>query len=426
MFENVKGKKLLVVGGAVIDLNIVNVAREMGAYVITVDRNTDYSKSPAKLASDEAWDIDCSDLEAVAEKRRLEHVDGIMAGYSEFRVLAASKISEMIGKPFYATSEQIEMTRSKRSFKDLCIRFGVPIAKDWCFGVPPTEEEKDRIEYPVIVKPTDYAGCKGITVCYNREQLEEAIQYALSLSQSKTIIIEDYLIGTELMAIYTIVDGKATLSMLNEKYISQDHKRISGLCDVVLTPSKYHDMYVETIDEKMKGFLNGIGAKNGVAFFQFIANQNGIRAFEMGYRINGNTDCMEIEKYNNINYLKMCISYSLTGSMGDDNLKDNPLFGKYLCSLLTYVHGGTVGTVSLGNLVNGDGIDDIFEYISVGKTVPENDTTEQKAVTVKISAPTLKEIAEKINHIYAEIQVNDVDGNNMLFKPFNTARLFES
>lgn len=425
MFEEVKGKKLVVIGGAVIDLNIVNVAHDMGAYVITTDRNTDYCKSPAKLASDEAWDIDYSDFDAVAEKCLKEKVDGLMAGYSEFRVLAAAKVSEMIGKPFYASSNQIEITRSKRTFKDLCIKYGVPVARDWCHGTPPTEDEKDKVEYPVIVKPTDYAGCKGITVCYDRVQLEEAIEYALSLSQSKTIIIEDYLIGTELMAIYTIVDGKATLSILNEKYISQDHERISGLCDVVLTPSKYHKLYMDSMDDKMKGFLKGIEAKNGVAFFQFIANKDGIRAFEMGYRINGNTDCMEIEKYNDINYLKMCISYSLTGSMGDDNAKDNPLFGKYLCSLLTYVHGGTVGSISLGDLQE-VGVDDVFEYISEGKVIPENDTTEQKAVTVKISAPSLESIAQKIERVYEEIKVADIYGNNMLFKPFDTKRLFEN
>ncbi len=423
MFEAVKGKKLLVIGGSVSDIYIVKAAKEMGAYVIAADRNTDYQLSPAKKIADEAWDIDYSDFALIAEKCRQEQIDGIMAGYSEFRVLAAAKISEMIGKPFYAKSEQIEMTRSKRIFKDLCIKYDVPIARDWCLGAPPTEEEKDRIEYPVIVKPTDYAGCKGITVCHDREQLDSAIAYALKLSESKTIIIEDYLVGTELMAIYTIVDGKATLSILNEKYISQDHERISGLCDVVLTPSKYHNQYVETMDDKMKGFLKGIGADNGVAFFQFIANKNSIRAFEMGYRINGNTDCIEIEKYNDINYLKMCISYSLTGTMGDDNSKDNPLFGRYLCSLLTYLHGGTIASITLGNLQD-VGVDAVFEHAAVGKTVPENDTTDQKAVTVKMSGESLEVIAEKIQSIYREIRILDTDGNNMMFKPFDTDRLF--
>ncbi len=425
MFENLKGKRLLVLGGSVSDMHIVNVAHEMGVYVVVADRNTDYTKSPAKKIADEAWDIDYSDINTIAEKCRQNSIEGVLAGYSEFRALAAARLSETLGLPFYASSEQIEMTRSKRTFKDLCVKFGVPIAKDYCFSKMITQKEKDAVEYPVIVKPTDYAGCKGITVCYNREQLDKAVEYALSLSESKTIIVEDYLIGTELMAIYTIVDGKATLSILNEKYISQDLGGNTGLCDVVITPSKYYDMYMKTTDDKIKAFLSGIKANNGVAFFQFIANQDGITAFEMGYRINGNTDCVEIEKYNNINYLKMLISYSLTGSMGDDNKKDNPVFGKYLCSLLTYAHAGTVGKIDYSHLTGHKGIESIFAHLSVGKAVSESGTTEQKAVTVKMSAPSLEEIAELIKYTYKNLSVTDINQNNMLFKPFDTSRLFK-
>lgn len=424
MYEEVRGKKLLVIGGDVNDINIINTAHEMGVYVISTDRNTDYDRSPAKKLADEAWDIDYGNPEAVAKKCIEENVDGVMAGYSEFRVLSAAKVAKLIGKPFYATEEQIELTRSKRTFKDLCMKFGVPIAKDYCYSYPITQEEKDNVKYPVIVKPTDYAGCKGISVCYNREQLEEAIELAVSLSASKTIIIEDYLSGTELMAIYTIVDGEISLSCLNEKYISQDHERISGLCDIVLTPSKYHEMYVRTTDEKTKGFLKGIGAQNGVAFFQFIANENAITAFEMGYRLNGNNDYKVIKRYNDINYMKMLISHSLTGKMGDDIRKDNPVFRQYLCTLLTYVHAGTVGNVEYSALDGAKGIDDIYPWVAPGKTIIEDGSTQQRGVSVKISADSLEEIAELIKFVQDHLSITDTDGNNMLFKPFDTNRLF--
>lgn len=424
MYENVKGKKLLVIGGDVNDINIINTAKEMGVYTISTDRNTNYAQSPAKEIADEAWDIDYGDVEAVAKKCIEENVDGVMAGYSEFRVLAAAKVSDLIGKPFYATAKQIEITRSKRTFKDLCVKFGVPIAKDYCYSFPVSDEEKNLIEYPVIVKPTDYAGCKGITVCYNRDQLDDAIELAVSLSESKTIIIEDCLVGTELMAIYTIVDGNATLSILNEKYISQDHDRISGLCDVVLSPSKYYDMYMKTTDEKMKTFLKGIEARNGVVFFQFIANDKSITAFEMGYRINGNNDYHVIEKYNNINYMKMLITYSLTGSMGDDNSKDNPIFEKYLCSLLTYIHAGTVGKIDFDKIIGHKGIGDIYNWTRIGKKVVEDGSTQQRGVTVKMSADTIEDIANLIEFTYDNLTIEDVNGKNMLFKPFDTKRLF--
>lgn len=425
MNANIKGKKLLVIGSQSSDINIMNSAHEIGAYVIAVDGNTNYAMNPGKLVADEAWDIDYSDIDAVARKCIEAGVDGVMAGYSEFRVLSAAKVSEKIGKPFYATSEQIEITRSKRKFKDLCVKYGVPIAKDYCFSYPMTQEEKESVRFPVIVKPTDYAGCKGITVCYNSEQLEEAIEYAAKLSVSKTIIVEDYLIGTELMAIYTIVNGTATLSCLNEKYISQDHERISGLCDVVLTPSKYYEKYISETDGLMKGFLKGIHAQNGVAFFQFIANDDGITAFEMGYRLNGNNDYKIIQKYNDINYMNMLISYSLTGEMGDDNEKDDPEFGECNCSLLMYVHGGTIGSIHYEALKTDSRVVDIFSWITEGKTITEDGSTQQHALTFKLVTKNIDEMAELIKYVYSKVSVTDVEGNNMLFKPFDTRRLFK-
>ena len=88
--------------------------------------------------------------------------------------------------------------------------------------------------------------------------------------------------------------------------------------------------------EKSKVLLRAIGAQNGVANFQFIANEGGIKAFEMGYRVNGNDDFKVIRKYNEIDFSKMLVSYSLTGKMGDTLVKDNPCFPQYSATLCLY------------------------------------------------------------------------------------------
>lgn len=423
--ERLKNKKLLIIGGTGAEnINIINAAHEMGVYCVVVDRNTDPKTTLAKQAADEAWDMDYSDVEALAEKCRECEIDGIMAGYSEPRVLVAAKTSQILGTPFYATPEQVELTRNKRTFKDYCIKYDIPTPTDYCHGTPPTEEEKDNIKYPVIVKPTDYGGRKGITICYNREQLDKAIEYALEFSFSDTIIIEEYLQGRELMAIYTIVDGKATLSCLNEKYLTESKNNTSALCNLVLNPSKHYDEYVETIDLKVKAFLKGIKADNGVAFFQLLVAEDGIRVFEMGYRINGNNDYKDIEKFNDISYMKMLISYSLTGSMGDDNSKDNPDFGCYFCTLVFYCHAGTIGKIDYEKIKGHNAVEDIYCEIQEGKNIVEDGTTQQKAISVRLKASNLNEIAKLIEYVEANVCVESIEGKSMLFDKFDTGRLF--
>ncbi len=426
MFENLKDKKLLIIGGTGVEnINIINAAHQMGVYCVVVDRNTDPKTTQAKQIADEAWDIDYSDIELLAQKCRENGINGIMAGYSEPRVLAAAKISQFLGLPFYATPEQVDLTRNKRTFKDYCKKYEIPIPRDYCYGEPPSEEEKEKIKYPVIIKPTDYGGRKGISICYNRADLDKAIEYALQFSFSNTIIIEEYLKGRELMAIYTLVDGKATLSCLNEKYLIELEGKTSALCNLVVNPSKFYSEYLKTIDPRVKNFLKGIKADNGVAFFQLLAAEDGIRVFEMGYRVNGNNDYKDIEKYNNISYMKMLISYSITGSMGDDNSKDNPDFGCYLCTLVEYCHAGTVGKIDLEKIKSYPYVKDIYCEIHEGKTIIEDGTTQQKAISIRIEAADLEELSRHINYIEENICVEDINGNSMLFNKFNTNRLFD-
>lgn len=420
---DLSGKKLLVVSGDSNDRVFVETAREMGLYVVCCDGHTDWSRSPAKPLADEAWDIDYSKTEIVAEKCRENGIDGVIAGYSEDRVMAACRISKAIGTPFYATEEQIEITRNKRLFKDLCKKYGVAVPKDYILSLPLDEAALAGVDFPVIVKPSDSGGRKGISVCTCREELAEAVALASEQSKNSEVVVEDYLSGTELLAVYTMADGKVSLSCLNDKYISEDQNGVSRLCDFVLTPSKYYDLYMQTVDEGIRTLLKGIGAENGVANFQFIVNEKGIIAFEMGYRVNGNDDFKVIRSNNGLDFLKMLIHHSVTGSMGDDLSRDNPQFSKYNCTLCMYLHGGTVGKIEYSGIIGKENIDDICILRKPGDVIIEDGTTKQKALLIKMSSQTLPELIDLVHFVQANITIKNTDGEDMLLKAFNTDRL---
>ncbi len=421
--KQLTGRKLLVISSDSNDLVFVQAAKELGAYVVCCDRYENWDISPAKKVADEGWNMDYTDTEAVAERCRQSGIDGVIAGYGEDRVMAACRISNAIGKPFYATEEQIEITRNKRVFKDLCKKYGVPVPADYCFSLPLSAEDRANIKYPVIVKPSDNGGRKGISVCVDESELDEAIRYAADQSKTGQVVIEEYVTGIELCAVYTMVDGEISLSCLNDKYNSEEQNGMSRLCDLVLTPSRHYDLYVDTVDAGIKALLRGIGAKNGVANFQCIVGKDGIKAFEMGYRVNGNDDFKVIRKNNDIDFLKMLISYSLTGEMGDDLSKDDPCFKQYNCTLCMYLHGGTVGEVSYDGLIGKEGIDDICILRQPGTVIVEDGTNRQKALLVKCSAKTLPEIVELIHFIQKNMIIKNTEGENMVLTPFNTDRL---
>ena len=143
----------------------------------------------------------------------------------------------------------------------------------------------------------------------------------------------------------------------------------------------------------------------------------------MGYRIAGNDDYKVIRKYNSIDYMKMLISYSLTGSMGDDLCKDDPAFKEYTCTLCMYLRGGTVGKVEYANLIDKEGVNDICMLRYPGAVIAEDGTNGQKAYMIKVSAKTLPEIIELVDFVQANMIVEDAKGSNMLLSPFDANRL---
>lgn len=425
MYEALRGKKLLVIGSDSSNMAIIDAAREMGVYTIIVDGIKDRSRAPAKNKADEAWDIDYSDTDTIAAKCKETGVDGVFAGYSEFRVLAACRIANAIGTPFYANEDQINLTRNKRTFKDVCVKYGIPTPKDYCFSYPMSPIEKEKIEYPVIVKPADYAGRKGISICNSPDELDAAVEYAASKSQSETVIVEDYLDGVEFAAVYTLSKGEISLSCVNEKYITDDQEVKTGLCEFLISPAESYGRYINELDGKIREFIKGIAAKNGVIFFQGMVTEKKIYVFEMGYRINGNNDFLVIDKFNGINFMKMMIAYSLTGDMCDDISKDNPLYGKYACTLLFYAHGGKVGKLVYEGLKKDPRISDIDVQVWLGKEVPEDGSTGQCAVKMKLTADTIEDVAELVRFAQENVIVENTEGENMLFKPFDESCLCE-
>lgn len=424
MFEDVKGKKLLIIGGETNIMNIVKQAKEMGIYTIVTERGNDYSKLPAKAIADESWDIDYSDMNKLVKKCCDESVDGVFSGYSEGKVFYAAQLSQLLNTPFYVTPEQIQLTRNKRLFKKLCLKHQIPVPIEYCKDGKIQNINRKSIKYPVIVKPSDYGGRIGITVCWKERDLDDALALAEQNSVTKTVVVEEYLTGMELTAIYTIVDNTISLSIINDKYLSREGNKYAALCDVAITPSRFYNLYIDTVDKKVKNLLKDIGINNGIAGFQFIATDEKIVAFEMALRLNGGNDWKLLDKCNGINHMKMLINYSLTGSMGDSIEKDNPNVKEQMATYVMYAHGGKVGTMDYSRIKENESIIDISPYAYKGKIIPDKGTTQQRVISFKIKTSTLQKMEETIHYVQEHVSVDDVDGNSLLFSNFDTSRFY--
>lgn len=184
-------KKLMLLGGLRYLLPIIEAAHRMGHYVITVDYLPD---NIAHKYSDEYHNVSILDKEAVLKLAQELQIDGIMSFAVDPGVVTASYVAEKMGLPFQGSYKNVKILQNKALFRQFLADngFNVPNAK----GYNCIEAALSDIEYfnwPVIVKPVDSAGSKGVTKVDNPNNIEKAIRLALNESHSGNFIIEDFL-----------------------------------------------------------------------------------------------------------------------------------------------------------------------------------------------------------------------------------------
>lgn len=184
-------KRIMLLGGIRYLLPVIEAAHEQGYYVITADYIPD---NIAHKFSDEYVNVSIIDKEAVLRVAREKQIDGIMSFGVDPGVVSASYVQNQMGLPSFGPFESVEILQNKDKFRSFLTDhgFNVPKAKGYT-NAADAMTDAAIWDYPIIVKPTDAAGSKGVTRVDYAEQLKAAVDYAFDKSISGHIIIEDYI-----------------------------------------------------------------------------------------------------------------------------------------------------------------------------------------------------------------------------------------
>ena len=184
-------KKLMLLGGLRYLLPVIEAAHNQGYYVITADYLPD---NIAHKYSDEYCNVSIVDRESVLREAQRLQIDGIMSFACDPGVVAASYVQNQMGLPSFGPFESVEILQNKDKFRAFLAKhgFNVPLAKGFD-SVDAAIKESYWYPWPVIVKPTDAAGSKGVTRADKAEDLKPALEYAMKHSISGHIIVEEFI-----------------------------------------------------------------------------------------------------------------------------------------------------------------------------------------------------------------------------------------
>lgn len=225
-------KKLMLLGGIRYLLPVIKAAHEQGYHVITADY---LPNNIAHRYSDEYANVSIVDREAVLHVAQSKKIDGIMSFGVDPGVVSAAYVQSKLGLPEFGPFDSVEILQNKDLFRGFLEKngFNVPKSKGYT-SIEQVKSDAAKWTYPVIVKPTDSAGSKGVSCVEKREDLEAAAYIAAEKSISGRIIIEDFIekIGCSSDSDCFSIDGQL-------RFVSFSAQRFDKDAANPFTPSAY-------------------------------------------------------------------------------------------------------------------------------------------------------------------------------------------
>lgn len=412
-----EGKKLLILGGGSDMVAVTKLAQSMGCKVHVLDYY-DTLRSPAKLVADAYSDLSIFDTDAVVAYIRENGIDGAMTGYTDSYLFQYLRICEAAGLPHYGTEKSFGIGADKMLFKQACRESGVGVIPGTnAYDFETVQAFAAENGYPMMIKPTDNSGSRGVIKCEREEDLRRCYEYALSFSKSHNVIVERFMDCESIGVVYQLQGNVARLAAVCDRETYQAEKDGSAIVTGTVYPSKYLERYVAEADKQMREFLEKNEFIDGMVSPMAFVDEKGFYMCEMCYRPSGGHHFTLIKDQNGVDGLALLIEFAVTGeTLSYEPEKENPYFRDY-CGM---VHIPGVPEKEIARI---DGVDairalpnilEVTEELQVGQTIGRDGTTAQVLLSVWAKGKDYEGFKQTVEEVKSLLKVYDKDGNSLV------------
>ena len=256
-------KKLMLLGGAQYLLPVIKEAHALGLYVITCDYLPD---NIAHKYADEYCNVSIIDKDAVLEAAQRLEINGIMSFACDPGVVTAAYVAEKMGLSFAGSYEAVSILQNKGRFRAFLRDngFNVPWAKSYT-DANEALRDAESFSWPMIVKPTDSAGSKGVRRVDSIEELSDAIAFALEFSHGGEFIVEQFIQqqGSSSDSDSFSVDGRLCFCSFDEQLFDPEAENPYTPAAYVWPSSMPDDIQAELRSE-LQRLMSLLGLKTSV------------------------------------------------------------------------------------------------------------------------------------------------------------------
>ncbi len=419
-----QGKRLLVLGGQRKACDIVNKAHEMGMTAVVTDW---YEDSPAKALADRAYDISTADEESILQLVEQEHIDGIYTGFVDSLLPYYYRICRKASLPCGLNPGVLAACTNKRTFKTACRKVGLEPVPDVRVNPKNIGDSLKKIEFPVVVKPVDNSGSKGITVCTNEWTFSAAYERALRFSRSKDVLVEKFLYGDFVVAYYAVQNGECQLTMLCDKDVNHIGKGFAPFPSAFVYPSLYRERYRAEVDGKVKELVRQLGLKDGLFLLSFFVNNRHFYAVKMTVRLSATREYRFVQEVTGVDLLKNQLAYAVGAEKDRDPLADNDelMTGNICCLLPVFIKDGTIGKIEgLEEIRSLRGVLDVLQLRYEGDRIRADGSYGQMLARIWLHERDKESMIRLVDSVQQRIRVLDTENRPMLMSGFDADRFF--
>lgn len=257
-------KKLLIAGGGYADIPLILSAKKLGYYVITSGNRPD---EMGHKYSDEYRKADFSDREAILNLAISSKVSAICACCNDFSALSAAYTAEKLGLPGHDSYEVAKIIHYKDLYRKFAYENGIATPRAIAFANKRDAlKEIKSLTCPIIIKPVDLTGGKGMFTINKITEAESAIEKALAISRMKKAVAEEFIFGSRHGFSAFLVDGHVVFFFSdNEHYYLNPYLVSAASTPAIVSPDVEKKLCADS--EKIASLLS---LKTGIFHIQYI------------------------------------------------------------------------------------------------------------------------------------------------------------
>lgn len=350
-----KQKKILLLGGSAQQVVAIKAAKALGYGTVLCDYLPD---NPGQYVANKYYNASTTDVEAVYKIAKDEQVDGILAYASDPAALPAAIVAERCGLPTNP-SKSVEILGLKAPWRKFLRDNGFACPKFHPFhpttSVEEIKEAAKGFAFPLIVKPTDSSGSKGVTRLESWEGLGQAIASADAYSRNKVLLIEEYIqrgfpsvIGGDIF----VWDGEVVL--FGEMECLRDNRRSSLIPIGEKLPPAINAKQKANIRHELRRIVKALDIRFGELNIELLLDkEDKVHFLELGPRAGGNMIPIQLSDAYGIDLVKANIQVAMGERPDFVGQPIKPLAGCYAHYVLHSYEAGTFRGIDLDARIKG-------------------------------------------------------------------------